>query len=85
MTQHLLAALKPFLSFVFLDLKRASKSWDVMPFNIALTQLMRRMEEAGERHVAVDIAKFLLKMISCRKVIVIGLFLGADLNFMLRP
>ena len=65
--------MKPFLSFIFLDPKRASKSWIVVSFSAALIQLMKQMDEIGEGCIAVDIAKFLLKMISCRKVVIISL------------
>ena len=64
-----MTALKPFLSFVFLEPKHSSKSWELFTVNSALIQLMRRMEEVEERYITIDIGKFLLRMIAFRKVI----------------
>ena len=62
-------ALKPFLAFIFLDPKHSSKSCGLITVSAALMQLMKQMEEIGERCITIDIGKFLLRMNAFQKVI----------------
>eukprot|EP00112_Aurelia_sp_Birch-Aquarium-sp1_P004052 Seg1459.7 transcript_id=Seg1459.7/GoldUCD/mRNA.D3Y31 product=Focadhesin protein_id=Seg1459.7/GoldUCD/D3Y31 len=65
--EHILAAIKPVLSFIYLDPCRSSKSWEVLSLHTTMLQIIRELFDAKQVDVVLDIAEFMIKILQLRK------------------
>eukprot|EP00112_Aurelia_sp_Birch-Aquarium-sp1_P008564 Seg1947.2 transcript_id=Seg1947.2/GoldUCD/mRNA.D3Y31 product=Focadhesin protein_id=Seg1947.2/GoldUCD/D3Y31 len=64
---HILGAIKPLLSFIYLDPCRSSKSWAISSLHTTMLQIIRELLDAKQVDVVLDIAEFMIKILQLRK------------------